>query len=178
MRLNKTIKDQILTSLMNHRFGKQIKVLLNAKYDLAEAAYNCLYDQATRSRMSKLPDGWLPERTHMNVYVYGKRLYINLKKCRRFTNEHIASHDNIHIHDDAFNKQWESFVRDETALTELQESARGTIQGMLMSCSSTESLVKKWPEVAKFIPKEEAAISTTTALAIPISQLNQMLGLP
>lgn len=173
MRLNSDIRKHICAKLLSNKFDAQQKQLAKDNYALAEAAYDVLYTKQEQRKLASLTDGWMIQRCHFYVYVLGQHIYLTLRKEKSFTYKHNS--DSIYIHDDAFTKQWQKYVRDNELLNTQRYGAGQSIMSVLKSCSTTESLIKKWPECAKFVPKDEAKI--TTALAIPFKQLNQMLGL-
>lgn len=64
--------------------------------------------------------------------------------------------------------------RDEQSLHDDKQRVRANLHAVLMAHSTLESLIKNWPECKKFCPSAPAQV---TALALPVEELNKMLGL-
>jgi len=71
IKLTKTLRERILTSVLSHKFGKTDAELRARKEALGVALYDMRYTKKQQLQMSELPAGWLEERASMRVRMPG-----------------------------------------------------------------------------------------------------------
>lgn len=104
---------------------------------------------ATKDKLLPVPSTWCTQAYHVS-------------KPPRITASHPLNEERLLL------------ARDETAIHNDKARVRANLHAVLMAHSTLESLVKNWPECKKFCPPEPAQV---TALALPVAELNKMLGL-
>lgn len=170
-RLNSELRIAIVQALLDHKFLTTKNKHELDRVEFAEAVYNDMYSESDRRLMAKLPKGWLQVHTSFTAHFVGRWERLQLKKERRFA--HVCSPKYPSGHD--LTTTLFKMQRAETELDEQLRSTHAATMAMLTSCSTIEMLLKRWPEVKPFVPK---AAAITTALALPVKELNAMFGLP
>lgn len=174
IRLNNEIRRRIARALTDRKFGKEEKALESRKTKLGMDVYCATYTALERSRMNRLPEGWLGTTGALQASFAGQSAYLKLgKRVRMPANEK----DMRFAFDHPLSVEWNAIYRDETKLKENRQAAYHAAMGAMHKCQTLEKLLKVWPEVKPFVP-ETLTAQVTVALAIPIPQLNTMLGLP
>lgn len=174
IRLNNHIKQKIAKALCERKFGKQEKEIVARRAKLALDVYNDTYTAQQRSRMNRLPDGWLATTMYIHPSFAGQSSQMRLPKSVRVpSNNPDKRYDAVH----PFTQEFNSIYRDNQKLSEERQAAYTAAMGAMHKCQTLEKLLKVWPEVKPFVP-ETLTAQVTVALAIPIPQLNTMLGLP
>jgi len=189
-RLSNHLRDQIVCGLLKHRFDKDQADNRAVGYALALEAYELFYDKKTRKRMSQLPKGWLPSaggvllhftvdgkkvsglRYDLSFGMNDKPIVVLEKDYSRFDGIHINLPNESHRE---FATRLHQYERRSQELSGSRASMQRQLQGMLRKFTSVKKLIEAWPEVAPFIPKDQAP--TVNAL-IPIKELNEQLKLP
>lgn len=80
MKFTVGIRDQISAKYRTYTFGAQYDVLAMNENKLAREVYNTIYPKKDRDLMATLPNGWLPERDHIEVNASGYHVNLYLFK--------------------------------------------------------------------------------------------------
>ena len=171
MRLNATIREEILSSLLKHRFDKEESSQQKQWSELAEMIYDANYNATTRATMGRLPQGFLPTRDAFSVKADGQR------KCMRLSGEMLFTYVDYHGQPWKLTgpllKCWRVLERQQEATRKAKAETRRQARAMLLSVTTMKKLRQVWPEVIPFIPKE----STLQLPAVMTKDLNTLLGL-
>lgn len=178
--LNQAVRLLILEAVLNHRFSKQKKELDKQSAKFGDMIYNELLSPNDRKRMNESPDNWFDTTTNICVYVNGTHGYYEFTTRRRkpcHWNK-VEKYGNVQLMSGVSPSATviTAFRRDEEKYNADYQAARMAVSATLKAYKFIEDLIEQWPEVKKFVPKDEAK-SATMALAIPPKQLNEMLGL-
>lgn len=173
-------KDSIVSALINHAFGARKESLVKDEQNLADVIYCSAYSPEELERMCSLPKGWLPTATQFTVKFgdngwttvdWGKERPIQEKsKGRAFIFDHHHDYTARYFRIQGIRKQ----------LQEEERQARSSASAVVRNVSTYKRLIELWPECEPFAAKHKAAAvpPPTTALAIPINDLNKAFGLP
>lgn len=175
MRLTNYIRRSICTAMVKKRFDEEGQRLDKEMTSVGVACYEHHYSEAERKLMDSLPEGWLQKSWFLHVSFHGYAAQMKLDALRRFPSSVKdlrldASHE--------LSKRWGKIRDAQTAHSEKRSTAYRSAMTVLKSCSTVNTLTKRWPEAVPFIPQGLLAAAPSTALAIPIPSLNAMLGLP
>lgn len=176
MNLNESIRYQILQAVTKNHFDKPKELLDKEREKLHLRVYTHCFGEKTVRRMKALPVGWLREVT----WLYLRDGIRNERHELKFKSKPVRvpyddGREELKLHDSALSAELHALREKQDLLKEQERVAFDQAKAVLGSCRTVEKLLKVWPEVKKFIPKDCASV--TTALTIPISNLNQMLGL-
>lgn len=178
--LNQATREVILEAVLDHRFAKQKKDLDKESGKFGDMIYNELLDAKSRRQINFSPDHWFDTTTAIFAYIDGKNVRFVMSERRRKPYHWNASehYGNVYLVSGTspaatvIVAHWAK----EEAYTQAYVSARAAVKATLQAFKYVEDLIQGWPEVKKFVPKDEAK-AATMALAIPPKQLNEMLGL-
>jgi hypothetical protein len=170
MKLTNRIREEILTALLNHAFGAQEKELLQQENALADEMYNDLYTQEERDFMEKVGSKRFYTTAYLNYesdsFGWG-RLQLDEPKFEMPKNTRYSGKllEKIKVYRDAY-----------ATLGKVKSSARDEAQGILNSVTTAKRLIEVWPEIASFVPTEQATSRNLPALQV--DELNRILGVP
>jgi len=180
-RLRKQDRETIRHVLLERGMKKSDAALKALKLSTATEAYNRLYDADTQTRMSQLPDGWLPTYSTVRlVYTPPGSVLISiilapLPREMRF----LATHTNI-WHAPELTIDASTCADLETAV-DANEKKRATLQtkisGVLASVSTWKKLYEVWPAARNVLVKLEPANADNLPAIIP-QDLSDELELP
>lgn len=171
MNLNDRTRADILKAVLDSRFAKDSEALKKEREALGLKLWRSTFGEQNYRRINSLPDGWVPCYNHITLYIQGQTHEFRVSKpIRRPYDSPIHT-----VTDAVLIAGYREFLQRAELHKSKLEGARSQAHAVLKSCRTIERLLKAWPEVKKFIPKELSP--TTTALAIPIASLNQLLGL-
>lgn len=174
-RLTNELRTHILGQLLDHKFKAKEQEHKSRESDLALSVYKTMYTEEQIAKMNALPDGWLEEVNYFRCYIRGRSTHMDIA-----TGSVRVPHDHDHYYDvpvdSAVAKAWALLENDREALREARVHAYQAAGAALRQAYSVEKLVTLWPEVKPFVP--QTAVPQVVSLALPIPQLNMMLGLP
>lgn len=197
IRLSLAMRQAIAVRVLAHRFRAEVAALCAQHAKLATDFYNRAYSPAERTRMKRLPEGWLPESGHLQVVigehyktldfagtVRYSELAVLLEKGgkpkamkRRLWAIDVAKARRYSVTDPlaiAFDKH----ANQEKALQEQVQTAKSELLAALNRATTLEGLIKMWPEVKPFVDVAQASPTTSILPVIPLETLNAKLGLP
>lgn len=168
IRLTSFIRDGIMENVAK-QFEPERKKLAQQELEFAVRLYREIYPDWRK--MARAPKGWLHTYTGFEVRVDGQRRYYRLENEVPMPAEEPVRNMPAALKEEAFTLE----LRKEKFMERLSEARRQT-RAVIHSVTTLKKLLEVWPECKKLLPKELKE-PTTTALAIPIPQLNSMLGL-
>lgn len=176
-RLNESIRDATLCAVLEHRFKPQREELAKEEIAIGELVYAACFTAAQRTQMRKAPEGWFSHSQQVRFTVSGQYHAFPLA-CERpvpFLWTKYEGRPSFAL-DDAVGLRVVAYTKAMAKHDDDKLKARMAVRDTLKSFRYVEDLVKSWPEIKKFIPKDAAA-AATVALALPPQRLNEMLGL-
>lgn len=186
-RLNQWMRDAILTKLIARAFDARELELKKLDKELAQDVYADLYSPKIQQAMAGLPAGFLPESRYVMV-KFGETMdqahwASGAEEARRIANVHGGRHSacaRVYAPEHPLCVRHEKLRTLEQELSHERDEARRQIKAVLYSCSTVEKLIKTWPEMEEFAKGYLNAANrpTSTALAIPLVELNSLLKLP
>ena len=173
MKLTNQIRDDIRSQLMKKAFSKKQELIAEAEFNVSQSLYD-EYIKEYQKYINKLPENWLTKRDYIyirdiNGYLLSVQLRGNIKTTRDLPSFQLKKEDRTQELLTKFLKQKEEFIKEKQTM-DLE------IKSVLNSVNTTQQLLKTWPEVEEFIPRD--AERPITALALPIKNLNKSIGLP
>lgn len=200
-RLINDIRNDIRHGVLAHRFKPAIVALELEQMELAKTVYEDFFKASDRKTMYGLPNGWLPEQTHIQIKVGSEIIRLNFNgsfATRHSTYDEMSSFVSRDIKD--VHKRWmdkhtngivkvygnapgdrigyavHQWLRLIDATNEEIKQARIKTGAALGNFFTIAKLIEEWPEIAPFIPAKSAPPPQLPAL--PVASLNSMLGLP
>lgn len=178
-RLTNDDRKVIRERLLAHAFGQRAAELLKEEHVLAAAAYDRVYSKKIRDAMAALPPGFVAEEGGIYATVAGRRCSLKFGEPRRVRSGYAGNIPdkcfNV-LADDALGAKILAHANAEKALNEEREKAAMAVRAALSAMVTVKQCLERWPEVRTFVADLEKKPST--ALAIPLRNLNKMLGLP
>lgn len=190
-RLTNYIRDRIRQALIKRTFDPRKKELTETEHALGRAVYNDLYSAEVQMQMHRMPEGFLPTACGVQVKFGDSFVQVNWDSAdaaRRIAARRIADkHDirgraaaKVYEPDHQLTKEFQKLQQLHKQFDDEMYEARRQINSLLGSCTTVEKLIRTWPEVEEFAKPflgKDAGVPST-ALAIPIADLNKILGLP
>lgn len=68
-RLNKSFREEIAKSILQHRFQKTYDELMAVRRVLGDELYQDTYSPELQAQMKAMPDGFLPKGEHLQVHI-------------------------------------------------------------------------------------------------------------
>lgn len=199
-RLNEALRTDIREKLIKHRFGPELEQLITLYKALADEAYNLTFTVQERKRMNLLPDGWMTEKSFIEVQLgeqkhqlqFNGELYFQQgTSLRHYAYQFWDSRKETERRVPAFYKTkrlpfTDEFVKrvhrgeqQKAAIGEAFSKALKQIDVMLKSYTTVGTLKAAWPEVAPFLPKTQPKpVANRSLPVVSIPSLNTALGLP
>lgn len=181
IRLTNIMREEIVRSVLDHRFKAEEEAIADAFTALADETYAALLTKNDRAVIDSVPAGFLREVKSLFVYYGGMR------HSARFSSEVRIPY---FLDDDYSNDSGRrSFPGNHpltakfTRLTQAKERLRKSrseaklkAETVLAGVTTTAALIQVWPEIEPFIP--EPTVGTGKNLpAVPMKDLNCALGL-
>ena len=178
-RLNQTMRDEIISRLIAHRFQATLDEHAKREFELAEAVYTATYNAKTRQEMCALPKGWLEESSEIRLTFGGSSSHTQFQdeKPRRFLSKHIRWGDgNLAFPTTSpLTKEFHNLERDKEMLRVEIVDVKNQVRAQLAHFTTIKKLRKEWPQIEQFTQ----GLGTAPMLpALPLRKLNEMLGLP
>jgi hypothetical protein len=206
VRLLKYHREQIARKVLNYKFQNstnQLQSLETEHRNLAQAVYEATFSKKERELMDSLPQGWMFEDADIKAkfggevvslyfsgYLGGLRgsAYNELGQMgykrpddvqRRMPYHNHYGIQKVFAHDDPLTVRFNSLSRRfQTMIEEARKSSR-MLNATLAASYTSNALIKAWPEVAPFVKQVCGSPSApSTALVVPVTQLNETFGLP
>lgn len=195
-RLTNSMREQIVTALLKHRFATEITALIKERATFAEAVYNDIFKKSDREKMQSLPEGWLCSENHISVrFGEGHWGYQNLSfngsyssKLNRIAEVEPASiyrllpqkHSRgcaaVYAEDSKICIKYNEISNKIDALIDEVNEAEIQVKAGLSKATTIAGLIKSWPEIEPFTKSFSKTKSNLPA--IPTSTLNSILDLP
>lgn len=198
MRLNNTMKDQVIKKALAHAFDKREADLLHEEHALAKACFVHAFGSQAIQMLKKLGEPFAyanvngygnvePEGTVTPWFISGQHVQLRLVDIpvpRRFGERFAYDHGKKNPFSITMDKnaklvervrEWQDAV---VKLTEERNKVKSTLGAMLQGISTYKSLEKNWPEGKPFykhLPKEFPFRHQVPATLV--SELNKALGI-
>lgn len=176
VRLNDSLRNRILTRLMDHRFAVEQKQLNQDRDKHGNDVYNDIYPEALRRKFAKMAEH-LPSSTHIRVQFGAEFTEVGFSKSRPVSERHTEYRAaKIYGADHELSERFFDLQKRSRDLADRRSKAHKAGEITLRNCASVKQLVEAWPEVAEFV----ADIGTETpvvALTVPVKDLNAHFGL-
>lgn len=168
VRLSHMMRTHIATAMLDARFKAEEEALKEEAPSIGDKMYRALVPDWRKAQHA--PDGWLRLSNAVNFYnEKGYRNWMPMTKERPFPYKY---EEQLNAEAQAI---YYEYTRRKDALKEKRSELGRQVMATLTSFKTIDKLVKDWPEVKPFLPKDLAP--TTTALAIPLKSLNEQLRL-
>jgi len=176
MKLNNQIRNDIVSKLIAHRFDAEGAALDKEEYSLAEAVMTrAMGGEEELIKFDRLPAKWFNTSGHIGVRAGGLDTFLNF--CNDRPVPCFINNRSISCVIDA-DDPLADLIRDYDArskdLRRRKREARMAAEGAISSVTTTERLIKIWPEIAPFVPTE----AKVGPVALRTAELNALLGLP
>lgn len=191
-RLNIDNRNAIIKDALAHRFGAEVKALIDERAEFAAAVYDDICKKADRLKMAELPDGWLPKTDNIAVQFgadftriyFNGRVHGDLCKATDYRRDDerrvLAKHNSGCAKAyEATHKLASEHARLRAKETDLRTAYKQAAQSMMTALnrvSTVKKLIETWPEIAPFASCHETGKPSLPAL--PTDQLNKLLDLP
>jgi len=169
--------------LIDHAFSKRQKELDALWPEFAEEVYQDVYPPDIQKKMSALPEGFLKKSKSIHVQFGGRDgiAGVTMKNERRCASKYFDSWGvsvaKIYDEKHPLTLRYKALTLVGKTIKDEIEKASQNARAVMNSVSTVNKLMTVWPECEKFI-KPHLQLSTSTALAIPMVELNKTLGLP
>ncbi len=197
-RITAALRDSILKQVLDEAFAEDMEKLealkearVAAEETMKQHAWEAAFSKRDRDLLAKLPEGWLSTSHHVSVSVedeHGVQSVTGVNfgceravpECFRYSSRVTNIVKTTHPwfkakeHHDEARKEASDFEND-LKVRRREQAAR--VLAVINSVSTVSRLVEVWPEVAPYIPTEQAGYVTGLP-AVVISDLNSELGLP
>lgn len=178
VRLTNFIREQILNALLKHSFEARENDLKERKQAFAKEIYNDIYPPKVRAAMAALPAGFLPTDKYLRVaFEGGSYTRVCFGERLPIAKAHEYNAAKVYPPEHPFTARFIALDREEKDLEREKDEAKNNAKAVLESVTTVKKLIDVWPEVETFA-RPYAAESTSRAVALPIRELNAMLGLP
>jgi hypothetical protein len=196
MRLTKVIKDAIAASALEKAGIPAREMAIRSRYAQWAEAIRLRYVtpealaliEAARAASTAVPDllrsyAFSPERGYrvcVNVAGQVREVYWNGadRWCDKPDERRICPDSRLTLEQgDPLVDQLYSIDHDAAALRDEKERLNLSIRAVLNRVPTDKKLIEVWPEAVAFIPAAEKA-ATVNLPALPIADLNRMIGLP
>lgn len=193
MRLNKQIREQILSNAINKAgIRREAEKLCNERAKIAEKILRSKLSVDDEKRLEGLIEEvnsfggcWVHtnRKSHVVIAHNGMRLKLrysgaidSLQKAGITEGRKIIY--NFGENEIQCKKDFGAFKNQDAveALLIRHESLKAQVMAVLNKCNTSNQLIKLWPESEELIPKE--TVGTGTALMVNTGELNTIIGLP
>jgi len=176
--LNEKLRRLILDRLVTSRFGDRQKELRKSFESLGDAVYDSVYPKAILRSMEKLPNGFFERSDHFRVSFGGDVHDVPMSKERPMAVKHLGYAVVAQFSSDHhLTEMYDNVLDDKRTLEQEIAAARAKARGLIWYSYTVRQLLERWPECAPFV-QDLIASDTSTALAIPMTDLNRTFGLP
>lgn len=178
MRLNNTIRKEILDAVMADAYQNEAKLCAERIQEASQIVYERLTGKSEKD-MGRVPGWMFLEDSQMYVIVQGRKYMLQFPDMRAIPYGSDASWRPMNLNDylpDNIAKAADEALLEAYSEKEKVKSKRSKLknglQAMLASVTTLNALKKLWPEeYAKYLPKEKAG----TGLAVTTADLRDSL---
>jgi hypothetical protein len=207
VRLSKYHREAIAKKVLHYKFQNSsnlLKSLETEHRNLARAVYDAAFSQADRAKMDALPKGWLYEDGDVKARFGGEVSSLNYNGSlyalrgadySLLTQMGYSRPDDLELripydqhfsvievfdHDHPITARFNSLRNRFTTMIEEARKAKAVLYSALQSSTTSNSLIKAWPEVEPFVRQVigNRGTQVVTALSVPVATLNETFGLP
>lgn len=172
MRLTNKLRSQILDAVMDHAFKARQEQLAKAEGALAVELYNLTYTKEEQAFMNKVGSTGFGTKSDIYVFTLDRARWLSFYGEAKFN----MSHRKTAKPEGDLLQRIEAHVAALDSLRELCIKTHDEAEGILNSVTTVKRLLEVWPEVEAFVPKNPEQLNNLPA--IPLAQLNSVLGLP
>lgn len=194
IKLTKGMRDDVVDSVLRHKFGPLEKKLEEEQYKLAEKAYNLVFSKKERELMESLPKGWLRTDDDINIRLPG---YCHVR-LQFSPHKHGLGKDKDRVYKrfpyesgSSFNPEVGSKLADlaqayldkKDKLQQEKREARNAAEALMNSVTTVNRAIEVWPAAETFI-KDAVGVhgkyqkSNAPLPVVMVEDLNKKLGLP
>lgn len=206
VRLTTWMREDIVRSILKHKFKGSYEMFLEGYAKLAKDVYDDVFPAAVRRRMGRLPEGWLPKKERIDIQFGedGQPQYIslNFNGCIRKGKEgagvlttretkhpkevwklmpYAKFHGCAKVYAPTHPLAERYFVLANLLMTqviEYREVQKLAEQGVAQA-TTVSKLIEVWPEVEPFAKQYLKHEPADRSLPVPrLVELNRALGLP
>lgn len=159
MRLNKTIREDIVSAALNSTFKDREIAIRAAGADFADDVYRHVLGDNLLV-VSVLPEGFLPAKKELRVFLGEEARHptdLLMSESRRIPYCTLArgwSSETLRITDKQIIKQWAALEKKRAKLEKDKNDLKRSLNSVVNSVHSINRLQDVWPESSKFIPAE------------------------
>lgn len=165
----------IVEDLLHRRFDQDEEKWDEDLMKFVDILYFSQFTPEQLKMLDQCPDGWFDTTLLLDFAYQNKWQQKRMSKARRVpVNMHHKSIELTASQNTAYGKLLARKVATDKAKSEASSSA----WAVLSSVKTTIQLHEAWPQIKDFIPKDEDKPDITSALTIPMKQLNESLRLP
>ncbi|AAT69499.1 gp23 [Alphaproteobacteria phage PhiJL001] len=193
--MNNSQRDKLVRLILSETFSEEECVLWDECAAIGSAVYDDLYTVRERDLMADLPDGWLPTVGNLEVrfatdhtridfngdmYGYGDertKFFTRDSVFRAVSSRHKGSCVKVYDANHELCVRWREFESAKKAYLGRVAELRTETKAVIYSCTTTNSLVSKWPEVAPFVKALNIPAPVDKLPATRIDNLSVRLGL-
>lgn len=179
IKLNTTMREHLARQLLDQKFSKTEKNLLERRDALACGVYHDLFTDTDRNFMDLLPEGWLPVRQYMMIQ-FGPNssdyTHLNLKGDMPFLAKMLGGCMKVYDADHTLAKLYHALIADEGEYQTARRALQHKIRAVLNSVTTVRKLMEVWPEVTPFAEKLDRHESTNLPAPL-IREINAELKL-
>lgn len=189
-KLTNSIRDNIRSDLLRHRFLEEAKQIFEEHKIIAKRIYFLRFTDAEHKLIAEMPPRWLPTNTSMTVIMAnGNRHNFNfggiyLKGLVRSDGEEriFPEYSDYRTFRPAVDSNISKIIElHRLKLEDFEQKynkAEREIRSVLDSVTTVKKLITVWEEVRPFAEKYLDEKTPGTALMIPVEALNKELNLP
>jgi hypothetical protein len=174
-RLTEELKSSIIQSLVRHRFGAEKDKLEKQRPKIGDAIYKRSFVSRDRLKMASLPEGWLPTTTSVDAQVgeFYRRFPLSDARPVPYSRDRsrclisLDVADPLAIRIQEFQDNWSDLMK-------RSDQARAEARSIVDSVTTTNKLIKVWPEIEPFVPVGKPA----NLPAVEVDKVNKTFKLP
>jgi hypothetical protein len=185
--MNRPIRNhdrEFITKKALASFDLRFDELKQREHALALAAYHSIYSQEERDLVAACPDNWFRKDNCLDFNVAGLSMRLQTGgeglpvpyKNKNGSDGYGCNPRGV-IQAGELADKILALADDGKALNKERAKAKAALMAMLAKVSSLKKLQEIWPEGKPFYALLETAQTQSTALALPISDINKMLGI-
>lgn len=208
VRLCKYHREAIAKKVLNYKFqssSNTLKSIETEHKNLAQAVYEAAFSKKERETIDSLPKGWMWEGSTIKARFGGEVSELTfsgtlsgLRGSHRYNLLHQMGYTNpehvnkrmpyqnhygilaVFDHDSDITARYNAMMKRFTTLMEESAKAQRVLEATLRNASTSNALIKAWPEVEPFVRQVVGTKSpaASVALVVPVADLNATFGLP
>lgn len=179
MRLNKSLRDDIVTALLNHKFSVRRNKNDSDFLTLAADIHKSLYTLSEHKLLASMPEGFLLNAYRVHGQMCGQWQQFNL----RANYDDAAPEFRVSYKERTFNfigtdklaVRFEKLSAEKALIEEETVKARAAAYAAVNSAATIAALLKTWPEIEPFIPAKQRL---SLLPVVQTDKLNEIFALP